>query len=241
MFAYGKVDRGIYTIYFPDVAQFEFRPDRPLVGVLATPATTDAALEDLFLTTVRPLFLQVAGYEALHASAIQTTRGVVAFCGASGSGKSTLAFALVRRAFEPWADDVLVFDAEREADVVSVHVPHPPRLRGPTRQFFLVEDGTSPVAHAGLQRPAPLALVFVLRQDDVHAVRRLSPPEALERLLPHGLRFTLSDAERRRRMMAHYLNLVGTVKVFELGFRRGLDRLPMLLDEIEQVIGNEPD
>jgi hypothetical protein len=239
--AYGKADRGTYTIYFPDVAQFEFQPSRPLVAVLATRGTTDAVLEDLFLTTVRPLFLQILGYEALHASAIETPRGVVAFCGASGSGKSTLAYALGRRAFEPWADDVVVFDADREADVVSVHVPHPPRLREPTRQFFLVGDEAPQIAPDVLRRSAPLALVFVLRPDAVHAVRRLSPPEALERLLPHGLRFTLSDAERRRRMMSHYLNLVATVKVFELGFRRGLDLLPMLVDEIEQVIGNELD
>lgn len=236
--AYGTSDRGTYTIYFPDVAQFEFRPPRGFVGVVTTPATRDAVVEDLFLTTVQPLFLQVVGYEALHASAIQTTRGVAAFCGASGSGKSTLAFALGRRTFESWADDVLIFDAEQEADVVSVHFPHPPRLRESTRQFFLVDDDTPPIALAGLQRSAPLALVFVLRPDAPHAVRRLSPSEALERLLPHGLRFTLDDVARRRMMMTHYLDLVARVETFELGFRRGLDRLPMLVDEIERVIGN---
>jgi hypothetical protein len=241
VFAFGATEGGRYTIYFPDVARFEFRPPRPLVAVLATPGTTDAVIEDLFLTTVQPLFLQVVGYEALHASAIQTTHGVASFCGASGSGKSTLAYALIRRAFEPWADDVVVFDADREADVVSVHVPHPPRLREPTRQFFLVGDDAPQITPDVLRPSAPLALVFVLRPDAVHAVRRLSPPEALERLLPHGLRFTLSDSERRRTMMAHYFNLVATVKVFELGFRRGLDLLPMLVDEIEQVIGNELD
>jgi hypothetical protein len=239
--AYGSTDRGTYTIYFPDVAQFEFRPPRPLVAVLATPGTTDAVVKDLFLTTVQPLFLQVVGYEALHASAIRTKHGVAAFCGASGSGKSTLAYALIRRAFDAWADDVVAFDADREADVVSVHVPHPPRLREPTRQFFLVGDEAPQIAPDVPRRSAPLALVFVLRPDAVHAVRRLSPPEALERLLPHGLRFTLTDTERRRTMMSHYLNLVATVKVFELGFRRGLDLLPMLVDEIEQVIGNELD
>jgi hypothetical protein len=238
--AYGRAERGLYTIYFPGVAQFEFRPPRPLISVLATPGTTNAIVDDLFLTTVQPLVLQVVGYEALHASAIQTRHGVAAFCGVSGSGKSTLAYALTRRAFEPWADDVVVFDADREADVVSVHVPHPPRLREPARQFFLVDDDAPPSPDV-LRRSAPLALVFVLCPDAVHAVGRLSPPEALERLLPNGLRFTLSDEERRRRMMSHYLNLVATVKVFELGFRRGLDLLPMLVDEIEQVIGNELD
>jgi hypothetical protein len=241
VFAYGSADTGTYAIYFQDVARFEFAATRPFVTAVATRGATDAVVEDLFASTVQPLFLQVVGYEALHASAVQTTRGVAAFCGVSGSGKSTLAYALTRRTFEPWADDVVVFDADREADVVSVHVPHPPRLREPTRQFFLVGDDAPQITPDVLRRSAPLALVFVLRPDAVHAVRRLSPPEALERLLPHGLRFTLSDSERRRTMMAHYFNLVATVKVFELGFRRGLDLLPMLVDEIEQVIGNELD
>jgi hypothetical protein len=240
--AYGTTDCGTYTICFPDVAKFEFRPPRLLAGVLTTPGTTDAVVEDLFLTTVQPLFLQVVGYEALHASAIKTARGVAAFCGASGSGKSTLAYALGRRAFEPWADDVVVFDAERDDRIVSLHLPHLPRLREPTRQLFLVEeDGPLVTTRKVARRSAPLALIFVLRPDAAHAVRRLSPSEALEGLLPHGLRFTLSDAERRRRMMTHYLNLVAAVEVFELGFRRGLERLPVLVDEIEQVIGNELD
>jgi hypothetical protein len=241
VFAYGSTDRGTYTISFPDAAQFEFRPPQPLVSVRATRETTDVLLEDLFLTTVRPLFLQIVGYEALHASAIETPRAVVAFCGASGSGKSTLSYALGRRAFEPWADDVVVFDAEHEAGVMSLHVPQRPRLREPTRQFFVVEDDATAIFPAAPGRSVPLGLVFVLRPDVPHATRRLSPPDALERLLPHGLRFTLRDAERRRRMVAHYLDLVSRVKTFELGFRRGLDLLPMLVDEIEQVIGNELD
>jgi hypothetical protein len=236
VFAYGSTDRGTYTISFPDAAQFEFRPPQPLVSVRATRETTDILLEDLFLTTVRPLFLQIVGYEALHASAIETPRGVVAFCGASGSGKSTLAYALGRGKFEPWADDVVVFDAEREDGVISLHVPQRTRLREPTRQFFVVEDDTPAISASAPGRSAPIELVFVLSPDAALATRRLSPPEAIERLLPHGLRFTLDDAERRRRMVAHYLDLVWRVETFELGFRKGLDRLPKLVDEVERVI-----
>jgi len=46
----------------------------------------------------------------LHASAVSTPYGAVAFAGVSGAGKSTLAAALGRRGFDILADDVCVID-----------------------------------------------------------------------------------------------------------------------------------
>src|ERR671935_59558 len=53
---------------------------------------------------------KLAGREVLHASAVITARGVVAFCAVSTTGKSTIAYQFSRRGYGIWADDALAFD-----------------------------------------------------------------------------------------------------------------------------------
>jgi hypothetical protein len=63
------------------------------------------------------------GYEALHASAVLTDRGVVAIAAASGTGKSSLALELAKRGRLPFADDTLALS--RRGDVVVAHPSAP--------------------------------------------------------------------------------------------------------------------
>jgi len=73
------------------------------------------------------LLLHQQGALALHGSAIETPRGVVAFVGASGNGKSTLAMALHDRGHRLVADDIcaVVLDDNRR----PVAMPSYPRLK----------------------------------------------------------------------------------------------------------------
>ena len=75
-----------------------FQLDLAENAVVAVPweyATREAIIEE-FQTTVWPTFLQLQGWAVLHASAVSTAWGVVAFCARSEGGKSTLAYALSR-------------------------------------------------------------------------------------------------------------------------------------------------
>ncbi|MGZ4356369.1 MAG: hypothetical protein ACXVRU_06125 [Gaiellaceae bacterium] len=239
VYAYGTVDdAGLYTIYFSGVAWFTFQPPCAVIDVAAGPLATDELLLDLFRTTVQPLFLQVVGYEALHASAVRTSRGVVAFSGTSGAGKSTLAYAFNRRGASLWADDVVIFDVETPERVTAHQLPYVARLREATRRFFVV-DGESPtIEEHATESPAPLAAVVVL-QPEPHArreLRQVPPVDALPLLLPHGFRFTLSDPELAHRTVAHYLELVSRVPVVELRFSHRLAQLPELVDELEELL-----
>jgi hypothetical protein len=70
-------------------------------------------------------------------------------------------------------------------------------------------------------------------------VRRLAEVAALEELLPHGFRFSLTNPERKRRMMEFYLRLVSTVPIFRARFPSGLERLPSVVEKIEGVLQGE--
>src|SRR5437868_7089772 len=83
-------------------------------------------VETDYRRAVLPMALQAHGQEVIHASAVITEDGVVAFCGRSQTGKSTVAYGLHRRGYRVWADDTLVFDAS--AEFVQV-IPYPHRLR----------------------------------------------------------------------------------------------------------------
>jgi len=74
-----------------------------------------AAWRRMLLTRVLPNVSIAHGYEALHASAVLTDRGVVAIAAPSGSGKSTLALELVRRGWPLFADDTVVLGRRSEA------------------------------------------------------------------------------------------------------------------------------
>jgi len=66
----------------------------------------------------------IRGYEALHASAVDSPEGVVAFLGAGGAGKTTLALEFMRRGWALFADEVLTLG--RRAGRVSAYrgTPH---------------------------------------------------------------------------------------------------------------------
>ena len=239
IYAFGKVDAGTFRIYFPGLARFDFRPPSCRVRVTSSRLTPEELVFDLFRSTVRPLVLQIVGFEALHASAVRYRQGVLAFCGASGTGKSTVAYGLSQRDWAHWSDDAIVFDAEESTYVRCFQLPYTVRLRDPTRDFFAaIDGGVAPVEDGNEDRPRALAAVTVLERQTVgrHEIKRLEPAEALLAVLPHAFRFTLADQVRMRRTIESYIDLVTRVPVLLARFTPGFARLPAFLDELEQAL-----
>jgi hypothetical protein len=87
---------------------------------------------------------------------------------------------------------------------------------------------------------APLAALGVLKRISGHAegvaIEPLLPASAFAALLPHAYCFGLTDRDRKRRMMEQYLLLSARLPVFEMRFQPGLQKLPEILDRIEQAI-----
>jgi hypothetical protein len=164
-------------------------------------------------------------------------------CGRRQIGKSTTAYALSRRGHRLWADDAVALEIADES-VMALQLPFALRLR-PRSVSFFGGDGqeSSSMPNEARQAPerAPLAAIFVLERTSVaqHGgveILRLGPHDAFMALLGNAYWFSLSDDDRRRRMVSRYLDLSTWVPIFRLRFRPEFARLDVMLDRVEQTL-----
>lgn len=242
--AYGSQQAGEIWLDVPDVATFHL----PAAGasLTAIPAESVAleALLDAYYGTALPLALQAArGLEVLHGSAVLfPSRGsVVAFCGSSGSGKSTVGYGLSARGYSQWADDAVAFRVDGAQSPTAVGLPFTVKLRGDSSAYLRAASASLDVVDGFAWKRAPLATVFLLEpldpgnsSEQAIAVERLAPGEALQALLPNAFRFHPEGRQRKRETMRSYLELVASIPILTVRFRRELDRLPELLGELER-------
>jgi hypothetical protein len=251
--AYGYTASGQHWMQFPGLASFCFDNHTDVVTAVGQKPLRLDWIRDAYCRSVLPLALQVRGREVLHASAILARQGVVALCGVSETGKSTIAYALSQRGYPLWADDAVAFDTWGR-DVTALPLPFRIRLRTAAASFFAQEvaaANTSSVCSGQEQKvveqePGPLSMVCVLKrvpakedEPTIEAVR-LKPALALAALLTHAYCFSLRNTERKRSMMQHYLDLTARVPAYEVCFPAGLERLPKILDSIEQAVSSLP-
>ncbi len=178
-----------------------------------------------FQRDVLPILLQAQGLQVLHAGAARMRAGVVALSGSSGTGKSTLACALGLRGRTVWADDALaIFDGR------AIAIPFALRPRTPFRRM-------PRCARTG--QCAPLAAILLLHRADRLEARRCTGAEAFPLLLKQAYCFTLTDEQRKRRLMEDYMAIAARVPIYELRFPTGLDTLEATLDMIERITNHE--
>lgn len=236
-----------FWVRVPRIGRFVFTSQGDRVGVLADAGVGPAALREHFYRSILPVAIQVAGREVLHASAVETISGVVAFAAPKESGKSTLAFAMSRRGYRLWAADAVVFELT-ERGATTHAIPFDLRLRpDPAAHFdrgrlvpvsLSLPSGAEPV----LLEAAPLRAVVVLARaasGDAPAsgeLTRLRGSEAFTALLEQAYSFSLQDEARKKLMVEQYLGLVARIPVCRLRFATGLDHLPGLLRRLESFI-----
>ncbi len=113
-------------------------------------------IEEALLGPPVVLALALKGVWCLHASAVHTPDGVLAFLGVSGSGKSTLARYLDGQGPEDWrrvGDDLLPVQS---GCACSQALPHFPQLKLPPRAQYALEAPTRlPLAGLFLLDPRP--------------------------------------------------------------------------------------
>jgi hypothetical protein len=226
-----------------------FKLDLEHDEVIAIPAgdVPFEVVEDEFQRTVWPTALQLKGWEVLHGSAIQTANGVVAFCALSETGKSTIAYALTQRGHPLWADDAILLNISSEKIIASM-MPFQVRLRPASASYFGHVASESDTLFGRVRREgkksheqSSLKAVCLLEKlpddsPDTLNITTVSATEALPELLKHAIYFSSQDKERKREMMGHYLSLAMRVPIFRVGFRHGFDKLPAILDGLEQHV-----
>lgn len=230
---------------FPDLASFCFGSGTDEVAAIAQPLTPTELIWELYYRIVLPIALQATGQEVLHASAVQTPKGVIALCAVSETGKSTIAYGLSQRGYPLWADDAVLWEIF-DKSVQVIPLPFKIRLRPASAAYFGHDKNGaySPISRDSADlvkgEPAALAALCVLKRvfdlDDGVAVEsfRLSPNQAFPALLTHAYCFSLQDMKRKGCMMQHYLDLAMRVPVFEIRFQSGLENLSAIMDEIER-------
>jgi hypothetical protein len=245
--AYGAASGSRRWVRIPDLAELSWTAESDALEVTPYPdADHELVLDEVHAIGI-PLFLHAArGYEAIHASAVASTSGVVGFCGASGSGKSTIAQALAFRGSRLWADDVLALQVDGQR-VIATALPFRPKARPESEAFFrrsadqASSDTHQPIAEQWSTEH--LQALFVL--DAIEPARdsnnrvpptKLNAADAIAALLPHGFRCLPLEEGRERQILMSYVGLVASVPVFTLKYTRRFEDLPALLDEVEAVI-----
>jgi hypothetical protein len=243
--AYGFRRAGELWLEVPELVTFHL----PAGSAMLTARTANAddsvdsdAVLDAYYGTALPLVAQATlGLEVLHGSAVVVpSQGcVAAFCGMSESGKSTVAYGLAVRGYRRWSDDALAFRVGGAQPVTAVGLPFTAKLREPSAAHFGTTSHGVEVVEDFAWKSTRLGAVFILEPNpecsgEAVAIDRLVPGDALHALLPNAYRFQPQTDERRRETMRSYLELVASVPIFTARFRRGFDRLPELLDELEQ-------
>ena len=244
--AYASQRGSEYWIDVSNVAMFHYSAVTGQVVGVARDSIPEQQVRASYCRIVLPSLLQALGYEMLHASAIRTQRGVVAFCGDSAAGKSTIATGLSRRGYPVWADDALVLEVG--ARISAVALPFVVRLRQEPAEFFGLPgrgDGSSYDLFGIEEDPVDLAAVCVLRRragsEGGEVIGCHRGTAALTALLAHACAFNLEDLDRKRRMVTQYLAVAARVPVFEAVVQPGLERLSELLDQLEaRIIHAEP-
>lgn len=212
--ACGYTRDGQHWIRLRDVAAFRFAPEGNRVAAFVPDSMAAEEVGEAFKDHLLPFALQALGRELLHASAVDTPSGALAFCGSSGAGKSTLASGLAGRGHTRLADDALIFE-RRDDGIVAIPMSGVPAV--------------------------PLAGVFVLeRTEDPAAphleIEALPHRSAFPLLLYHAHCFSFADDQRTGLMIDRYFELAVRVPTFRLRYRPDLERLPDVLDGVQAVI-----
>ena len=233
-----------YWMHLPGLASYRFSSRGDEIAASVASSAKEELVLDAYRRKVLPMALQVCGREVLHASAVRLPAGVAALCADSETGKSTTALGLSNRGYPLWADDLVAFEISDQLGL-AISLPFKIRLRPSAAALFdrdaihslrtAVDENAPPG-----KETAPLAAIFVLRRgkpdDSPVTIRRLSLGEAFAAVLAHAWSFGLQDAQRKRRMIHNYLDLVAGTPVFDICFEPGLTNLPNILDAIEQVM-----
>jgi len=237
---------GRFVIDLPGVARFCLDGGRGQVTATPHRPHSEESLRDTYFRSVVPLALQALGTEVLHASAVQTEAGVVAFCAESRTGKSTLGYLLAERGYPLWSDDAVAFQSEGGL-TRTFPIPFRSRLRPATTSFLRARSGRVPAPQwldpgAGQAEAPPLAAICILDRVEapLPSLVRLSPlsgATALSTLLTHAYCFTMQQQEMRQRMVRNYLDLIAGVPIFQLTFQSGLERIAEVLDDVERALG----
>jgi hypothetical protein len=223
-----------------DLFEFLVTPDARRIHARILNDTHEEALLAYLLVDALSFSMVRLGWEPLHATAVVTPHGAAAFLGESGDGKSTLAALFVHGGFKLLTDDMLILTAEGDRFLAQ---PGPPRIKlyrgvpmnAVTEKLIIPLDDEQHI----VRQPQPLTALYLIhhdqnggRLDHGPVIRRLSPAQALPRILAGTAGHCPSGADRLQRQFAFVTRLVQQVPIKTLSYRRNEDEMFLVRDAV---------
>jgi len=249
--SFAKLDEG-YLIQFHELAQFFISDQGREIIYCPGIDTPPETIQHLLLNQVIPLVINLKGGEALHASAVVTPRGVVAFLGPTGSGKSTLAGSFLLAGCSVLSDDCLTLKGKNEGIFV---MPAYPGLRLWEDSFSRLFGGKS--AHESVAHYTTKRRIDIERKQDVYggegqALKRLyviadrsesegkadivmerpCPRDSFMALVRCAFRLDITDRNMLSRQFRFLERVVSKVPVRKLIYPRDFKFLPAVREAI---------
>jgi hypothetical protein len=235
-----------YLLRFPSCGDFLVSADAARIQCRPLPGTPEVTVRHLLLDQVIPLVLSRRERIVLHASAVVTGYGAIAFAGKSGQGKSTLAASLAREGCSLVSDDCLVLRTEHGGWTA---LPSYPGVRlWPSAAGEVLREGThtAEVAHYTLKRrvsdpdvlpcasgPAPLRRLFFLGDDAGEvSFERLPPGRAFMALVEFAYNLDIQDTAFLRRQFDTVGRLTADVPAYAVHYPREFSALPAVREAI---------
>lgn len=231
-----------YRLRYPGIADMILSSDGRRCVAHPCAAETKRLARHFFRSQVRPMMLELAGWQVYHGSSVESGGGGVAFLGESGLGKSTLAASFSQSGHDYLSDDFICLS--RRADGVYVQEPVEPSLRlRPESAAALVETGSGTLVRAkpllGKTRyypsrdlpfcsePRPLRAAFFLADEGASEVR-ITPFAGAQthvEWVRSSFLLDVADAAALTRQMSRIARLVAEIPCFRLDYPRDFSRL----------------
>lgn len=243
-------DRAGYRLNFGDDVAFWVAEDGRTIQCFPwdSPAST---VNHFLLDHVLPRALHLMGKHPLHATAVTTALGTLAFLGKTGTGKSTIAAAFGLRGASLMSDDCLVLRQEGET-ILATPSYAGLRLCDDVRQALLPEAASNRLAHYSAKQrvatavplatePQILRAVFALERVpglSAPALEQLGPADATMALASSAFRM---DAERRddnRRQLGFFAEIARRVPFQRCTFANDLPNVTALADAILERVAS---
>ena len=251
--ACAKMEQG-YLLRFNDLADFSMDSNGSEIICMPRPGIPEDTIQHLLLDQVLPLVVNLRGGEALHASAVLTSQGVVAFAGPAGSGKSTVAGSLVKEGFPFVSDDCLTL-SKKGLDIYAIPAYPGLRLWDDAQEHLFGENGKiKSVAHYTRKlrvdieekpesystEPKPLRRLYDIvnspemdeRSDIV--IEKLSARDSFMALVRCAFRLDITDRQMLTRQFQFLKRVASAVSIRRLSFRKDFQLLSAVREAILQ-------
>jgi hypothetical protein len=245
--SFATCDNG-YVLRFAAQGDFLVSRDTSEVKCRPMPGLPQSTVRHLFLDQILPLILSRRGSLVLHASAVLTEFGVIAFVGASGRGKSTLAARFAGCGYTLVCDDYLALREVAGGWLASPSYPGVSLWPEATGAIFGQMPQGAEIAHYTVKRrisdrrligfaavPAPVRCLYFLDEEgnpERPLIGSMSSREAFMKLVASAFNLDITD----KTLMEWQFDAMGRagtrLQCFHLAYPREFSMLPAVMQTI---------